>query len=174
MFYDLWLIRYGFEIFQLANNEIIAEFDRPSLYSTLNIEFLYLSDITGDERYRQTVQRAWASINKTVSPRAMFRNTASLDIDDYRGGSFSPYFSSWPDLLSESGGNYIDYTLKAWLKGGRKDETLRKAFIEAAEYINKTLLKTEGEYKYIGVLRDREAEKMTSHSFCYLGNVFTH
>ena len=125
-------------------------YDKPSPYSALNIEFGYLSNLTGNVSYRSKIDRILPmaiKANVTVPPRGMFRNGASLDF-------YKHTHQVWPKTIAQSGGNFVDYLFKSWMMGGRKNDTLKNLTIAASEHVYYSLIKTKKNTTYVSVVND--------------------
>ena len=104
--------------------------------------------------------------NRTdLRPRSFFRNSIALDF--YTPKNF------WYDLVVESGGNYLDYLFKAWLRGERKDDGLRDRVLKVAEQMRLDLVRRNGMWTYVTVMRPNGTqENKMAHSNCYSGGLF--
>ncbi len=93
----------------------------------------------------------------------MFRNAIPMDV-------FTS--SLLPKLIAESGGTYVEYLLKSWILGGRKDNILRESFITTSEQVIQDLVRTSrtGKLTFVGVMVDNKRQYyFMAHSTCFLG-----
>ena len=138
----------------------------PSPYASLNLEFEFLSDISGNEIFREKMRRILraAKFDKQ-KPKSWFRNSVVMDhLTDNNGEwSLTP--------AAQSGGTYLNYLLKAWIIGGRQNEVLRETYIKSTEQAIKDLIVTskKGLAYVTSVLADGTIPEKMTHSACYVG-----
>ena len=148
-------------------------YDVSSYYSALNVEFLYLSSISGNQEYRTNIERIlkkakiYAS-EDSLKPKGMFRNTGTLPF-------WEKAATIWPDITAQSGGNYLDYLFKSWMMGNREDDGLRKELIQMTDQFIQDFVKKKGMFTYVSVLSDEDTTDEKKHgmalSTCYTGEI---
>eukprot|EP00123_Amoebidium_parasiticum_P007558 comp18198_c0_seq2/m.19066 comp18198_c0_seq2/g.19066 ORF comp18198_c0_seq2/g.19066 comp18198_c0_seq2/m.19066 type:complete len:511 (-) comp18198_c0_seq2:217-1749(-) len=91
-------------------------------YGTLQMEFEYLSDVTGDEKYRKAVLGIRDYILEKEPPNKLYRATVDPN-------------GSWGTLTTLGGlqDSFFEYLLKAWLLNGEKDEVQRNWYYETMD-----------------------------------------
>ena len=148
-------------------------YDVSSYYSALNVEFLYLSTISGNQEYQKNIYRILEKARKYASedylkPKGMFRNTGTLPF-------WEKTASTWQDITAQSGGNYLDYLFKSWMMGNREDDGLRKELIQVTDQFIQDFVKRKGQRTYVSVLADEETTDKRKHgmalSTCYTGEI---
>ena len=94
----------------------------------------------------------------------MFRNAIPLDFYD------SKY---WPTLIAQSGGTYVEYLLKSWILGGRKDDKLRQKLITVCDQVISDLVRNSSTGStFVGVMvSNSTGNSSMAHSTCYVGMV---
>ena len=97
-----------------------------SEFGTLSMEFTYLSDITGDKKYVNAIDKLQATIfnynvkgNKDCS-FPLFWNTES-------GRSANSHTS-----LGAFGDSFFEYLIKEWIRSGHKDRRAKEMFNKAS------------------------------------------
>ncbi len=142
----------------------------PSAYASLNLEFELLSDVSGNEIFREKAKRILkAAKSYPKKLQSWFRNSVVMDnlkISPENDWSLRPIF--------QSGGTYLDYLLKAWIRGGRKNDILREIYIKATEQAIQDLIMTsKGGLAYVTTaLPDGSVPETMAHSTCYVGISF--
>lgn len=134
-------------------------------FASLFVELDHLSHVTKVSSYQEKNQRILKlATNKNERPTSMFRNAIPLDF---------PASKQWCTLVAQSGGTYVEYLLKSWIIGGRKDDNLRQAFINTTEQVIQDLIrKTESteSLTFVSVMGRNKSEVNTmAHSTCYVG-----
>lgn len=99
---------------------------------TLQVEFRYLSHITGDPSYEKTSMRALQVMNQRKPPHGLFPIKVSIS-----NGQFTDKTVTFGAL----GDSFYEYLLKVWLQGGRQENWLREMYDNAIEGVIGTLLK---------------------------------
>ena len=129
------------------------------------LELDHLSHVTKVATYQETNQRILQiASNKNEKPNSMFRNAVPLD-----------FYSSkqWSPLIAQSGGTYVEYLLKSWILGGRKNNELRQKLITVCDQVISDLVRTTSlGLTFVGVMVSDKLESNTmAHSTCYVGMV---
>ena len=148
-------------------------YDVSSYYSALNVEFLYLSSISGNQEYRTNIERIlkkakiYAS-EDSLKPKGMFRNTGTLPF-------WEKAATIWPDITAQSGGNYLDYLFKSWMMGNREDDGLRKELVRVTDQFIQDFVRRKGPLTYVSVLAGEATKNKNNHgmalSTCYTGEI---
>jgi len=106
---------------------------------TNQLEFAYLSHVTGDRSYAEKVFRFYDTVQKHPSLDGLWPNC-------FLSGRGKITFGA-------DGDSFYEYLLKAWLQGGRKDASLWKLYDRAAFGLEKHLVRTgKDSLKYLGNL----------------------
>lgn len=135
-------------------------------FSSLFIELDHLWHVTNLPIYQETNQRILKIvIDKKQGLTSMFRNAIPLD---FYASSLET--NNFTNLISQSGGTYVEYLLKSWLLGDRKDDSLRQAFIVASKQVIEDLVTTSsGSLTFVGIKVDHRLAPLMAHSTCYVG-----
>ena len=146
----------------------------PSPYASLNLEFELLSEISGNEIFREKMKRILIAAklrakSSDQKPRSWFRN--SLVNDRLKSKNAQKDWSS--ELAAQSGGTYLNYLLKAWMLGGLQNEVLRETYINSTEQAIKDLIVTSNSsLVYVtSILSEGTIPKTMAHSACYVGKI---
>jgi len=134
-----------------------------SEFGTLSMEFTYLSDITGDKKYVNTIDKLQATIfnyNAKGSKDCsfpLFWNTES-------GRSASSHTS-----LGAFGDSFFEYLIKEWIRSGHKDRRAKEMFNTASSELESQILKkTNTGLTYVGGDRGTNME----HLACFSGAMY--
>ena len=97
-----------------------------SEFGTLSMEFTYLSDITGDKKYSNAIQKMQDVIQK-------------YNYDDTKDCSFPLFWNTEAGAPSNShtslgafGDSFFEYLIKEWRRSGFKDTQSRDMFYKAS------------------------------------------
>ena len=133
---------------------ILAEF------GTLSLEFNYLSDLSGNEIYRQKIDKIFGVLHK-AEDNGMYYNYLNPNSGKWCGNDATM------GALADS---FYEYLLKLWLYGDKKDEKLLNMYLKAMKAAREKLIaKTAGGLIFAGKYSgDRLAYKMY-HLACFTG-----
>ncbi|XP_038076987.1 mannosyl-oligosaccharide 1,2-alpha-mannosidase IA-like [Patiria miniata] len=141
-----------------GGSSIIAEF------GSLHLEFMYLSEITGEPVYRQKVDKIRDVLNSMTKPNGLYPNY------------LNPKTGKWGQQhvsLGALGDSFYEYLIKSYIQSGLKDERAKKMYFEAVEAIEKKMKQTSpGGLTYIGEWRANRIEKKMDHLSCFSGGMF--
>ncbi|XP_072939712.1 mannosyl-oligosaccharide alpha-1,2-mannosidase IA isoform X2 [Epargyreus clarus] len=140
-------------------NSILSE------VGTLHLEFTYLSDVTGNEVYRQKANRIRDVLNNVSKPDGLYPNYINP-----RTGQWGQRHMS----LGALGDSFYEYLLKAWLVAGGGDEQARVMFDEAMQAaLDKMLRVSPSGLSYLAELKyGRIFEEKMDHLSCFSGGMF--
>jgi len=135
-----------------------------SEFGTLHMEFSYLSDITGNNTYKEKVEAVREYINQKDKPKKLYPN------------QISPWTGQWGQdhsSLGAHGDSFYEYLLKEWLRSGKSDELSKEMYDEAVMNVEQILMQNSSEG--LAYLADRRggmlAHKM-DHLACFTGGMF--
>ncbi|TXT10818.1 hypothetical protein VHUM_02323 [Vanrija humicola] len=143
--------------------------------ATLQLEFKYLSHLTGDMIYWRKAERVLQVIRNQVTHDGI----APIFISPQNGG-----FIASDIRLGSRGDSYYEYLLKQWLQTGRKEPVYRDMYDEAMGGIKKHLI---GRTKKSGLIFTKELTPVRNqetgqqswrvvpkqdHLVCFLGGSF--
>ncbi|XP_050669727.1 mannosyl-oligosaccharide alpha-1,2-mannosidase IA-like isoform X1 [Leptidea sinapis] len=140
-------------------NSILAE------VGTLHLEFNYLSDVTGNEVYRQKANRIREVFNNIQKPDGLYPNYINP-----RTGQWGQRHMS----LGALGDSFYEYLLKAWLVTNGEDEQARAMFDEAMQAaLEKMLRVSQSGLSYLAEVKyGRIFEEKMDHLSCFAGGMF--
>lgn len=140
-------------------NSILSEI------GTLDLEFKYLSDITGKDVYRKKVERIRDVLNNIEKPSGLYPNFINP-----RTGQWGQRHMS----LGALGDSFYEYLLKAWLMSGQTDEQARAMFDEAMPAaLDKMLRVSPSGLSYLAEMKyGRILEEKMDHLSCFAGGMF--
>ncbi|XP_054165888.1 mannosyl-oligosaccharide 1,2-alpha-mannosidase IA-like [Oppia nitens] len=128
---------------------------------TLHLEFLYLSDITGDNTYKDKVISIRHRLNELPKPHGgLYPNYISP-----KTGQFGqPHIS-----VGALGDSFYEYLLKEWIQSGGKDMEARHMWDEAIAAIDKNLVqKSRSGLTYIAEMKYDRLEHKMDHLACFI------
>ncbi|NXM81793.1 MA1C1 mannosidase, partial [Oenanthe oenanthe] len=141
-----------------AGSSILAEF------GTLHLEFLHLSELSGNppclSPQVRTIRRVLSRVEK---PQGLYPNF------------LSPVTGSWVQHHVSIGGlgdSFYEYLIKSWLMSDKKDSEAKKMYDDALEAIEKHLVKkSAGGLTYIAEWRGGILDHKMGHLACFSGGM---
>ena len=151
------------------NHGIIAWFTGG--YSTLaglgsmHLEFVYLSAITGDQKYVKIVRKIRDFMEGMKKPyEGLYLNY------------INPYTGQWGEDIVNIGGrgdSYYEYLLKSWLQSNRTDRQALRMYGSAVNAINKRIVqKSRSGLTYLAKQSYGRLEHKMDHLSCFSGGMF--
>ncbi|KAI8329903.1 glycoside hydrolase [Blakeslea trispora] len=143
--------------------------------TTLQLEFKYLSHLTGDRRYWDAAERVMDRLDELV----MGKGTGSLDglVPIYLE-AHSGNFASREIRLGSRGDSYYEYLLKQYLQTNKSEIVYRERYDHAVDGIKRHLVQTshpEG-LTFIAELIDSahpaQVHPKMDHLVCFMGGQF--
>eukprot|EP00092_Neocalanus_flemingeri_P022741 GFUD01024661.1.p1 GENE.GFUD01024661.1~~GFUD01024661.1.p1 ORF type:complete len:559 (+),score=150.76 GFUD01024661.1:124-1800(+) len=135
-----------------------------SEFGTLHMEFSYLSDITGNIIYKDTVETIRNFLDKKVKHNNLYPNF------------LNPTTGQWGEnhcSVGALGDSFYEYLIKEWLRTGKTDEQAKKMFDEAASGIEQMLLQTSSQGQtYLAEWKGSQLEHKMDHLACFAGGMF--
>ncbi|XP_041970790.1 mannosyl-oligosaccharide alpha-1,2-mannosidase IA [Aricia agestis] len=140
-------------------NSILSE------VGTLHMELTYLSDVTGNDVYRQKAQRIRDVLHNIQKPDGLYPNYINP-----RTGQWGQRHMS----LGALGDSFYEYLLKAWLVSNTEDAQARVMFDEAMQAaLDKMLRVSPSGLSYLAELKyGRIFEEKMDHLSCFAGGMF--
>ncbi|XP_045766071.1 mannosyl-oligosaccharide alpha-1,2-mannosidase IA-like isoform X1 [Maniola jurtina] len=140
-------------------NSILSE------VGTLHMEFTYLSEVTGNDIYRQKVDRIRDVLHNIQKPEGLYPNYINP-----RTGMWGQRHTS----LGALGDSFYEYLLKAWLVTNNEDEQARMMFDEAMQpALDKMLRTSPSGLSYLAEVKyGRVYEEKMDHLSCFAGGMF--
>ncbi|CAB3375649.1 Hypothetical predicted protein [Cloeon dipterum] len=135
-----------------------------SEFGTLHMEFTYLSDITGDPKYREKVDRIRDVIKKMDKPKGLYPNYIHP-----RSGKWGQAHMS----LGALGDSFYEYLLKAWLQSNKQDVEARILYDDAMQAITEHMVRTsQGGLIYVSDMKFDRLEHKMDHLACFAGGLY--
>ncbi|XP_042230431.1 mannosyl-oligosaccharide alpha-1,2-mannosidase IA-like [Homarus americanus] len=135
-----------------------------SEFGTLHLEFVYLSDISGDPVFREKVMRIRDVIRKTERPDGLYPNYMNP-----KTGKWGQRHTS----IGALGDSFYEYLIKAYIQSGAKDEIARDMYVEAIGVItNRLVLKSHSGLTYIAESKFNRLEHKMDHLACFSGGMY--
>ncbi|XP_042882223.1 mannosyl-oligosaccharide 1,2-alpha-mannosidase IA-like [Penaeus japonicus] len=135
-----------------------------SEFGTLHLEFVYLSDISGDPIFREKVMRIRDVIRKTDRPGGLYPNYMNP-----KTGKWGQRHTS----VGALGDSFYEYLLKAYIQSGGKDEVAKEMYEEAIGVItNRLVLKSHSGLTYLAESKFDRLEHKMDHLACFAGGMY--
>lgn len=135
-----------------------------SEFGSLHLEFSYLSEITGDSKYRDKVQKV----------REILKNIDK--VDGLYPNYLHPKTGKWGQKhvsLGALGDSYYEYLLKSFIVTGERDTEALEMYKSAIEAMEKKMKQTSSSgYVFFGDFRGAKVEKKMDHLSCFSGGMF--
>ncbi|MBN3290841.1 MA1C1 mannosidase, partial [Polypterus senegalus] len=140
-----------------AGSSILAEF------GTLHLEFVHLSEVSGNPTYKEKVMNIRKFLNKIEKPHGLYPNF------------LSPVSGNWVQHHVSIGGlgdSFYEYLIKSYLMSAKKDEEAKKMYYDALEAIETNLVqKSPGGLTYIAEWRGGILDHKMGHLACFSGGM---
>lgn len=140
-----------------SSSSILAEF------GSLHLEFIYLSEVTGNPVYKEKVMKIRDVLAKMEDSQGLYPNY------------LNPKSGKWGQRhisLGALGDSFYEYLLKAWIQSGGKDQQARQMYDEAMQGAEKKLLQTsKSNLKYFADLRYERLDHKMDHLACFSGGM---
>uniref|UniRef100_A0A8C4YTI6 alpha-1,2-Mannosidase n=4 Tax=Gopherus TaxID=38771 RepID=A0A8C4YTI6_9SAUR len=140
-----------------AGSSILAEF------GTLHLEFLHLSELSGNPVFAEKVMNIRKVLNRIEKPQGLYPNF------------LSPVTGNWVQHHVSVGGlgdSFYEYLIKSWLMSDKRDTEAKKMYNDALEAIEKHLVKkSAGGLTYIAEWRGGVLDHKMGHLACFSGGM---
>nr|XP_022288303.1 mannosyl-oligosaccharide 1,2-alpha-mannosidase IA-like [Crassostrea virginica]XP_022288510.1 mannosyl-oligosaccharide 1,2-alpha-mannosidase IA-like [Crassostrea virginica] len=137
---------------------ILAEF------GSFHLEFVYLSEISGNTVYRDKVMKIREVLNSIEKPNGLYPNY------------LNPKTGRWGQshtAIGALGDSFYEYLIKSWLQSGKKDKMAKKMYDEAVQAIADKLVKVSpGGLTYVAEYKSGRLENKMDHLGCFAGGMF--
>ena len=129
----------------------------------MSLEFNYLSDVSGDQRFRQKIEKIVETIRKADRPDGLYPNY------------LNPKTGRWGQQhvsMGALGDSFYEYLLKAWLQSGKTDDVMRSMYVEAMESATQKLIqKSTNGLTYFAEMKFGRLEHKMDHLACFTGGM---
>ncbi|XP_026677052.1 mannosyl-oligosaccharide alpha-1,2-mannosidase IA-like [Diaphorina citri] len=132
---------------------------------TLHLEFVYLSDVTGNPIYREKVEKIRSVISSIEKPNGLYPNYLNPKTGHWGQSHIS---------MGALGDSFYEYLLKAWIQSNKEDTEGLKLFDDAmAALMTHTMRRSQkkGLLYFSDMKLDRLEHKM-DHLGCFSGGMF--
>ncbi|XP_040391012.1 mannosyl-oligosaccharide 1,2-alpha-mannosidase IC [Cygnus olor] len=140
-----------------AGSSILAEF------GTLHLEFLHLTELSGNPVFAEKVMNIRKVLNRVEKPQGLYPNF------------LSPVTGNWVQHHVSVGGlgdSFYEYLIKSWLMSDKKDSEAKKMYDDALEAIEKHLVRrSAGGLTYIAEWRGGILDHKMGHLACFSGGM---
>jgi len=132
---------------------------------SLHLEFLYLSEMTGNPVYKEKVFALRDTLDKISKPNGLYPNYINP-----KTGVWGQHHMSMGAL----GDSFYEYLLKTYLQSGETDTTAKRMYDEAMDAVIRHLLKTsqQSHLKYLADMKYDRMEHKMDHLACFAGGLF--
>ncbi|KAE8624531.1 hypothetical protein XENTR_v10005977 [Xenopus tropicalis] len=141
-----------------AGSSILAEF------GTLHLEFVQLSELSGNTIFTEKVNGIRKLLSKIEKPHGLYPNY------------FSPISGNWVQhhvSLGGLGDSFYEYLIKSWLMSARQDNEAKSMYYDALEAIETHLIrKSPGGLTYIAEWRGGILDHKMGHLTCFAAGMF--
>ncbi|KAI8578896.1 hypothetical protein K450DRAFT_175778 [Umbelopsis ramanniana AG] len=142
--------------------------------TTIQMEFKYLSHLTGDKKYWNKVETVMERIRQMIDDNRTLDGLVPIMIDPHSGG-----FSGSEIRLGSRGDSYYEYLLKQYLQTDKTEEVYRNMYDQTVNAMKKYLVRHSqpSEFLFLGELPqgrnspDQISPKM-DHLVCFMGGSF--
>uniref|UniRef100_A0A673JLD1 alpha-1,2-Mannosidase n=1 Tax=Sinocyclocheilus rhinocerous TaxID=307959 RepID=A0A673JLD1_9TELE len=140
-----------------AGSSILAEF------GTLHLEFLHLSQLSGNPLFTEKVMNIRKLLNKIEKPHGLYPNF------------LSPVSGNWVQHHVSIGGlgdSFYEYLIKSYLMSDKTDQEAQKMYYSAMEAIETNLVqKSPGGLTYVAEWRGGILDHKMGHLACFSGGM---
>ncbi|KAL7980494.1 hypothetical protein Chor_001648 [Crotalus horridus] len=140
-----------------AGSSILAEF------GSLHLEFMHLSELSGNSIYAEKVMNIRKVLNRIEKPHGLYPNF------------LSPVTGNWVQHHVSVGGlgdSFYEYLIKSWLMSDKQDSEAKNMYDKALEAIEKHLVKkSPGGLTYIAEWRGGILDHKMGHLACFSGGM---
>ena len=127
----------------------------------MSLEFNYLSDVTGNQVFRQKIAQITSVIKKQDRQDGLYPNY------------LNPKTGRWGQQhisLGALGDSFYEYLLKSWLQSDKTDEEARDMYVDAMEAaVDKLSQKSSGGLTYFAEMKFGRLEHKMDHLACFTG-----
>jgi mannosyl-oligosaccharide alpha-1,2-mannosidase len=142
-----------------SGSSILAE------VGTQHLEFVYLSDMSGDQRFKE----------KVVHVRK-FLDSLSKPYDGLYRNYINPKTGQWGDdqiSVGALGDSFYEYLIKSWIQSNGEDLMARQMYDKSVDAIEKHLIQTSNSgLTYLAQMNFGQLEHKMQHLTCFAGGMF--
>uniref|UniRef100_A0A914DTM2 alpha-1,2-Mannosidase n=1 Tax=Acrobeloides nanus TaxID=290746 RepID=A0A914DTM2_9BILA len=136
-----------------------------SEFGSLDLEFRYLSRITGNDIYAKKVQKIREVLMEIEKPDGLYPNYLNPNTGKWCQKHIS---------VGALGDSFYEYLLKGWIINNKNDTALKGMYDAAVEAIEKNLLykSSQDQLWYFAEMKNNRAEHKMDHLACFIAGLF--
>jgi mannosyl-oligosaccharide alpha-1,2-mannosidase len=142
-----------------SGSSILAE------VGTQHLEFVYLSDMSGDQRFKEKVVRV-----------RKFLDSLSKPYDGLYRNYINPKTGEWGEdqvSVGALGDSFYEYLIKSWIQSNGEDLMARQMYDKSVDAIEKHLIQTSNSgLTYLAQMNFGQLEHKMQHLTCFAGGMF--
>ncbi|CAM9178518.1 unnamed protein product [Phaeothamnion confervicola] len=127
---------------------------------TLQLEFRQLSHALNDTRYADKANRVFELLAEQSHPHGLFPIRLSPETGKFMGSHVT---------FGALGDSAYEYLLKAWLQGGRQEQSFRRMYDRAMDGVHDLLLNKAGGLTYLSEWNGKTHQHRMDHLACFVG-----
>ncbi|KAL3125005.1 hypothetical protein niasHT_009304 [Heterodera trifolii] len=136
-----------------------------SEFGSLELEFNYLSRLTGNQTYMSKCARVREYVIELQKPDGLYPNY------------LNPQTGKWCQKhvsVGALGDSFYEYLLKIWIFNGKRDDHLKEAYRNAIKAIEEKLLhkSTQNNLWYFAEMKSSRIEHKMDHLACFIAGMF--
>jgi len=131
---------------------------------TVQLEFRYISQMTGDKRYQDKADKSMRSIAEAGSGRGL--------IPWGLNKNGPPHFQNTHITFGAMGDSYYEYLLKMYVQTSKTEPEWKDSWKQSMdEMFQKLIFKTKGGLTYVAEEKDGRADHKMDHLACFVGGM---
>lgn len=136
-----------------------------SEFGTLSLEFVYLSNITGDYKYKEAVDKIYKFLSDHKDKNLeLFPLWLNPETGDWECKCYS---------IGSSGDSFYEYLLKSWIQTGKQNESVKILFTNAMhDIIQHGVQLNPDNLTYVSAINDVGPDGIMEHLSCFTGGLF--
>lgn len=141
-----------------------SAFSSTSEVTTIQLEFTYLSYLSGDPKYKAAADK----VMKVVEEHRPADGLLPMWINPSNG-----HFDGNTITLGARGDSYYEYLLKQWIQTGMKDEHMKQTYLHAIQSVIDQLVRRSepSHYAFVAERHNGKVVAKMDHLVCFLSGV---
>jgi len=141
-------------------NAVLAEI------TTLQVEFRFITQVTGDRRWQGAADKAMDVVLKAAGNRGLVPIYLSSPKKQ------AVFFVGAKVSVGAMGDSYYEYLLKQWIQGGKKDARLKDAWKRAMkEMMDTMVVRTSSGLQFVAELEGTRQRNRMDHLACFVAGM---
>lgn len=134
---------------------------------TLQLEFRYISQMTGDPKYGEKADKSMRAVLEAAKGRGL--------VPWGLNKVGPPHFQNTHITFGAMGDSYYEYLLKVWLQTGKTEPVWKDTWVQAMrEMQNRLVLRTKGGLTYVAEENNGRANHKMDHLACFTGGMLVY